>query len=395
LNRKPETENRKRHYTILHTESSLGWGGQEHRVLAEARVMRDRGHRFLLACDPRGELYRRAGQGGLPVFPLKFGGRENFGAWLSLRRLLKMERVDLLNTHSSLDSWVGLLAWLTLGRSLRLVRTRHLSTQVSPNWPTRRLYLAPAAVITTGRGISELLHRRLGVPRERLHAIPTGVSLPDFAPRPPDPILAARLGLPAGFFIFGAISVLRSWKGHLYLLEAFKELREEGLTAKLLIVGDGPYRPVIEAKIQALGLREDVLLAGHQDAVPECLALMDAFVLASYAHEGVPQALLQALAMGKPVVATQTGGIPEVIAPEETGLLVPPRDSRALARAMSRLAGDAALREAISRRGPLLVASRYSLEQMADALEALYAEIMATDLMPVSTALTSRKKGAS
>ena len=375
-----------RRYTILHTESSLGWGGQEHRIFAEARIMGNRGHRLLLACDPRGELFRRADREGFPVFPLHFGGWRNFGAWVDLRRLLRQERVDILNTHSSLDSWVGFLAWLTLGRQVQLVRTRHLSTKVAPNWPTRRLYRAPAAVITTSRDISELLHRSLGVPRERLHAIPTGVSLSDFAPRSPDPELAARLKLSAEAFVFGTVSVLRSWKGHLYLLEALKQLREEGLEAVLLIVGDGPYRPVIEEKIQQLGMAEEVRLVGHQDRVPKWLALMDAFVMASYAHEGVPQVLLQALAMGKPVVATRTGGIPEVIVPEETGLLAPPRDSQALAQAMSRLLQDRALQEKFSQQGPQVVASRHSLEQMADAIEAVYARIMGTSMTPTAPA---------
>ena len=258
----------KRTYTILHTESSLGWGGQEHRGLAEAKIMRQRGHRLLLACDPRGALYPRAERQGFAVFPLKFGGLDNLDAWLNLRRLLKQERVDMLNTHSSLDSWVGLLAWLTSGKKVILLRTRHLSTPVAANWPTRRLYLAPAVVITTGQGISELLHQRLGAPRERLHAIPTGVSLAEFTPRPPDPGLAARLDLPAGIFVFGIISVLRSWKGHLYLLEAVKQLREEGLDAVLPIVGDGLYRPVIEAKVRELGLAGQVRLAGHQRRCP-------------------------------------------------------------------------------------------------------------------------------
>jgi glycosyltransferase involved in cell wall biosynthesis len=382
-------------YSILHTESSLGWGGQEHRVLAEARIMRDRGHRLLIACDPRGELYRRAGRMGFPVFSLKFGGRANVAAWSGLRRLLKQERVDLLNTHSSLDSWVGFLAWLTLRNKIKLVRTRHLSTPVTPNWPTRRLYQTPAAVITTGQGITEFLHLRLGVPRDHLHTIPTGVDLGDFSPRNPDPKLAGTLYLPAGAFVFGTISVLRSWKGHLYILEAFKELREEGLNAILLIVGEGPYRPVIEEKIKELRLGEAVRLVGHQDAVPEWLALMDAFVLASYANEGVPQALLQALAMGRPTVATQVGGIPEVIVPEKTGLLAPARDSQALTRAMSRLERDESLRKILSRQGPQLVASRYSLEHMADALETLYAGIMEPNPDPVSPALVSQNKGAS
>ena len=129
----------KSRFTILHTESSLGWGGQEHRILAEAKIMRNRGHRILIACDPSAELHRRAKREGLPVFSLQFGGRANFLAWLGLRRLLQQERVELLNTHSSLDSWVGFLAWLTPGRQVKLIRTRHLSTIVRPNWPARRL----------------------------------------------------------------------------------------------------------------------------------------------------------------------------------------------------------------------------------------------------------------
>jgi len=368
----------RRLFTILHTESSPGWGGQEHRILAEATIMRRRGHRLLLACDPQGELHGRAAREGFPVFPLKFWGRQNFKAWLALRRLLREERVDILNTHSSQDSWVGLLAWGSRPQGVKLVRTRHLSTRVATNWPTRWLYRTPAAVITTSRAISDLLQRRLGVRPDRLHAIPTGVSLADFAPRPPDPALAASLNPPPGAFVFGTVSVLRSWKGHLYLLEAFKRLVDEGWEVFLLIVGDGPYRPVIEAKIQELGLAGQVRLAGHQDRVPEWLALMDAFVMASYANEGVPQALLQALAMARPVAATTVGGIPEVIIPEETGLLAPPRDSQALARIMSRLLQEADLREALSRRGPQVVAARYSLEQMADQLEAVYDEIMGT-----------------
>ena len=125
---------------------------------------------------------------------------------------------------------------------------------------------------------------------------------------------------------------------------------------------------------------------GHQDRVPKWLALMDAFVMASYAHEGVPQVLLQALAMGKPVVATRTGGIPEVIVPEETGLLAPPRDSQALAQVMSRLLQDRALQEKFSQQGPQVVASRHSLEQMADAIEAVYARIMGTSMTPAAPA---------
>ena len=111
--------------------------------------MQRRGHRLLLACDPRGELYRRARARGFKVSPLACGGLRNLGAWRRLRRLLREHQVDILNTHSSLDSWIGALAWRSLSNRPHLVRTRHLSTRVHDNRPTRWLYRAPGAIITT------------------------------------------------------------------------------------------------------------------------------------------------------------------------------------------------------------------------------------------------------
>jgi glycosyltransferase involved in cell wall biosynthesis len=361
-----------KHYTILHTESSLGWGGQERRILAEAQIIRSRGHRLLLACDPRGELFDRGREAGFPVFPLAFGGWRNFSAWRELRRLLKGQAVDILNTHSSLDSWVGLLAAKTVRRPVSLVRTRHLSTPVRTSLPTRWLYQSPAAIITTGESTKKLLTERVGVPAARIFSIPTGVALEEFAPREPDQALRARLEIPEGAFIFGCVAVLRSWKGHLFLLEAFKELLDRGAPAFLVLLGDGPYRPVIEAKVRELALPERVRLAGYHHEVAPWLALMDTVVLASYANEGVPQALLQALAMAKPVVGTNIGGIPEIILPGQTGLLVPAKDSRALAQAMHRLMEDRELGRQLGSRGRQLVQQNFSLEHMAAAVEAVY-----------------------
>lgn len=360
-----------RTYTILHTESSLGWGGQERRIFAEAVAMRERGHRLLLAADPRGELLPRGEKAGFFVYPLNFGGWRNLGAGLALRRLVQREKVDFLNTHSSLDSWVGLLALAGLKKPL-WVRTRHLSTPVKGSWPTRRLYQTPGATITTSEGIKELLQQRVGVDPHRVFSIPTGVSLTEFAPREADAALCERWQIPAGAFIWGMVSVLRSWKGHLYALEALKDLVDAGLPTIMVVVGEGPYRSLIEPRIQELGLEEQVRLVGYQEEVAPWLALMDVVVMASYAHEGVPQAVLQALALGKPVVGTTVGGIPEVIRPGETGLLVPPKDAPALAAALRQLWEQPARRAEMGQRGRDLVVHKYSLEQMAAAVEAVY-----------------------
>jgi glycosyltransferase involved in cell wall biosynthesis len=362
----------RRAYTILHTESSLGWGGQEHRILAEMKAMRARGHRLYLASDPVGQLYPRALSQGFQVVPLTFGGWSNLGALRGLRHFIRDKRVEVLNTHSSLDSWVGLLAWETLRPRPVLVRTRHLSTPVRTSWPTRRLYQTPAAVITTGEVTRELLISRVKVAPERIFSIPTGVSLQDFVPREADPALRAQLNIPLQAMVFGSVAVLRSWKGHLYLLEALGQLLREGAAAHLVLVGEGPYRVVIEEKLAALGLEDKVRLTGYQDDVAPYLALMDAVVLASYANEGVPQALLQAMAMERPVIGTEVGGIPEIIIPGETGLLVPPKDPSALARAMGRVLTEAALRRDLGRRARDLVVNKFSLEMMAAAVESVY-----------------------
>ena len=364
-----------RPYTILHTESSLGWGGQERRILAEAVALRQRGHRLLLGCDPRGELFLRARQQEFPVLSLTFGGWRNLGAVAVLRRFLKKKKVEILNTHSSLDSWVGFLACQFLKERPALVRTRHLSTPVKSNWPTRRLYQGADAIITTGQATKDLLLKGLGVPETRIFSIPTGVSLTEFAPRAAEADLRARLKIPPEAYIFGTVAVLRSWKGHLYLLEALKELLEHGASAFLVVVGEGAYRVVIKEKLTALNLEKWVRLVGYQENVVPWLALMDAVVLASYAHEGVPQALLQAIAMAKPVLGTTVGGLPEVVIPQETGLLVPPKDSQALAQAMGHLMTHPELGRALGRRGRQLVLQKFSLEQMATAVEAVYATV--------------------
>ena len=175
----------RRTYTIVHTEASLGWGGQERRIFAEAEIMSRRGHRLILVVDPRGQLYQRSRQAEFAVVPQFFGNRYIIPATLALRRLLRRQSVDILNTHSSLDSWVGL--WAVKGRrsQTKLIRTRHLSTLIKTSWPTRQLYQSPDAIITTGQAIKDLIVKRAQVPPARIFSIPTGVAVRSLLPPPP------------------------------------------------------------------------------------------------------------------------------------------------------------------------------------------------------------------
>ena len=316
---------------ILHTEASMGWGGQEIRILTEAQTFRAHGHEVMVAANDGSEIAANAPRYGIPLtlLPLR---RRNVRSVIAVRRFLREWEPDVVNTHSSLDSWITALARLRLVPCPRIVRTRHLSAAVPRNLASRWVYNRGADfVMTTGEAIVEDLAGDGFVPRERLAAVPTGIDADVFKPGDKNAARTA-LGLPRDKLLFGIVATLRSWKGHLILLDAVRQLGDPA--AHAVIVGDGPMQSNIEKQIAALGISADVTLVGRRSDVAPYLRALDVFVLPSYANEGVPQALLQAIASGLPVITCPVGGIPEVARGLETITLVPPKDAAALAATM-------------------------------------------------------------
>jgi len=357
---------------ILHTEPSCGWGGQELRVLEEAAGMQARGHQVMIAAPAESRIYAEARKRGAPAVAPPIA-RKNLGALRALRRLLAGERPDILNTHSSTDTWLAALASVGLAQAPPLVRTRHISASIPRNAASRWLYRrATARVVTTGEALREQVMRETGLAPGRVLSVPTGVDLQRFSPGDQ---AAARntLQLPAGVPLIGIVATLRSWKGHRFLVEAMAGAGMDG--AHLVIVGDGPGRDNLRAQIDALGLPGRVRMAGnHADVVPWLRAL-DVFALPSYANEGVPQALMQAMAVGIPVVTTNVGAIGELVKSGETGLMVPPRDADALRTALLGLLHDPALRAGLSAAALAHVRAHFSRERMLDGMERVFAEV--------------------
>jgi glycosyltransferase involved in cell wall biosynthesis len=357
---------------ILHTESSCGWGGQEIRILDEAQGMSRRGHSVAIAAPGEARIYEAAVKRGLRAEALPIA-RKNVSAFLALRCHLSARPVDVINTHSSTDSWLAALACASLTRAPAIVRTRHISASVPNNLPTRWLYRhATRHIVTTGESLRMQLVRNNRLPPERITSVPTGIDAARFVPGARD--AARRLtGLPAERRLIGIVATLRSWKGHRYLLEALHGLPDN---VGLVIVGDGPQRQNIESKIRELGLRERTWLAGNQDDVLPWLQSLDVFALPSYANEGIPQALVQAMLCALPCVATAAGSIGEIARDGETAIAVKAEDANDLKRGLVRALGDAKLCERLGTAARLYCAANLSVETMLDRMERVFRDVV-------------------
>jgi glycosyltransferase involved in cell wall biosynthesis len=358
---------------VVHTEASTGWGGQEIRILTEAAGMRERGHDVVLLAAAGSRIAAEASRYAVPVTPLPIGRKRPAGL-VAMTRALSGLHCDVVNTHSSTDSWLAALAcaWLRArGRPApALVRTRHVSVAVPNDAATRWLYRrATVRTVTTGEALRAQLVRDNGLDPERVESVPTGIDAARFG-RIGCGEARRALGLPQDATLVGIVATLRSWKGHRHLVEALVRMRHRD--AQLVIVGDGPQREALEAQVASLGLQDRVTFAGQQHDVAPWLAALDVVALPSYANEGVPQALLQAMFARVPVVTTDAGAIPEIARDGDTATVVPREDATSLAAALDMLLDDPARGAAQAERAYVRVAQRYALDRMLDRMEEVF-----------------------
>jgi len=328
-----------------------------------------RGHAVTIAASAESRVFPEARHRGLNAVDLPIA-RKGPGGIASLYRWLKGNRVDVINTHSSTDSWLAALACAMLKGAPPIVRTRHISASVPDNWATRWLYVsATRHVVTTGEALRRRLIEANGFPADRISSVPTGIDTRRFAPG--DRAAARRaLDLPPEAILIGIVATLRSWKGHRFLLDAFAGIERQDCI--LVIVGDGPQRANLESQIARLNVGDRVRMAGNQPDVLPWLHALDIFALPSYANEGVPQALVQAMLCGLPCVTTDMGSIGEAAVIGETALVVAPQDADALRQAVARLIASPGLGLALGQAARTHCEKRFSFEHMLDRMEGVF-----------------------
>jgi len=355
---------------LLHTESSSGWGGQEIRILKEARGMRKRGHEVIFAVQKGGGLVARAQKEGFFVYELNFRKPAWIKTLWQLCALIRRHRIEVINTHSSLDAWIGGIAARATGR--KVIRTRHLSTPIRRGLNSFLLYKKLADfVVTTSSGVIAPLCVQSGRSSSTCKCIPTGVD-PGVLHVDPQNVKTFResLKISQDVCLIGTACFVRSWKGVRDLLKAAKLLQEEQ-KIKWVVVGGG-YVKDYQKEAASMGLEDTVFFTGHLEPPYEAIAAMDVFALCSTAHEGISQATLQAAYLERPLLTTDVGGLSEVCIEGKTGKIVPVFSPEKIAEAALWFLHHPLERKTLGQRGKKLVLEQFTEKMMLDQMEATY-----------------------
>lgn len=330
--------------TIVHTEASHGWGGQEMRILTECIWFREQGFRCILMAKDHSPIAIRFREEGFEVIPLTFTRSSQLRDFTRCVRIFRQLKPSLVGSHSNIDTRVALAA-AAFSSVKRRVRYRHVSIPVRPSLWNKVIYRQLAtSIVTTSTSIADHLKDAFCLSTGNVRSVPTGVrpGLETSAANARER-LSQQLGLPPDARIITQISVLRSWKGHTHLIDAFDHLATRRPDLHLILVGEGNMLDILRKKASSTSFPSRIHFPGHVPDPYPFFQAADVAVLASTGGEGVPQSVLQAFACSRPVVATTVGGIPDIITHEVNGLLVPPADPVALASNLGRLLDDPAL----------------------------------------------------
>jgi len=357
--------------SIAGVDPELGFAGGETQVLGLTIALTAAGHRAELICDPAGRLWERAVAAGIRCHALRIRNAVDLAAGIRMRAILKRERYDVVHFHTSR---AHSMAPFARGFAPALLVTRRMDYRPNRVFAPYLYNRAVDGVVAISGAVADSL-AAAGVDRQRTTVVPSGVDCDRFRPPTPPQRAHARgaLGISDGEFVISAVGALEPRKGHRYLIEAIAQLALTASSVKLkcFIAGQGSLRGELERAIAQLGCAESVKLLGRIDDPRELLWASEVFAMPSL-KEGLGVAALEAMASALPVIASDVGGLREVVEDERTGIIVPPARPEAIALAIGRMAQSPALRSQMGTAARARVVKNYSMATMAARTLVLY-----------------------
>lgn len=361
---------------ILHVLKKRKLSGQALRVCRVLAGLKARGHEVALACRPESAMCEWAEREGILIHRLPMLGLRLFRSVPRLRRVIRRGGYQVVHAHGARDHLLCALALVGVP-GVALLRTKHDVTPLHSGPFSRLLYVRRTTrLVAISQGVREALIRD-GVPASKMDLVFTGIDTSRFSPRPKDPAVRERLGLPQEALVVGLVARLGSKSvDTMTLLRAFRGVAPRYPQARLLLVGRGDRAAAIQA--EGLGLTDRVVLPGFVRDVPAMLSEMDLYVQPNV-RAALGSAVIEAMAMAKPVLATRTGGHPEVVVDGETGRLCPAGDPDAMAEAITGLMElPREQLDAMGQKGRQRAEELFDQEKMIAQTEAVYERVAAS-----------------
>jgi glycosyltransferase involved in cell wall biosynthesis len=368
--------NKDLHRTVLHVYSSNTAGGAEKTMLDLAFNLEKNGLRNLIAAPEGSYILEKARGMKLDARPLRINGSFDPLGIFGLLKIVRDGKVDIIHAHQGKVFWPCVFMKWFFKRTLKLVFHRH--ADLPHRFYSRGHYTAADAVIAISKAVAKNLIEKEGVPRGKVKVIYNGIDTDRFNKSVSGSAVRKEFGL-EGHTVAGTVGAMNrpKGKGQAYLIEAAARMKSKNKNLKYLIVGDGEIRSELEALSNTLGVSDIVVFAGFRENVEEYIAAMDIFCLLSWDTEGFGQVMAEAQSMGKPVIGTNVGGVPETFIDGKTGRLIPPEDTDRLVDAIEFFSGDMGARIAYAHEAELFSRANFGIGAMTENVMKLYKELYA------------------
>lgn len=356
---------------VLLVDLETQWRGGQNQALLLLKGLRSRGHHAELLAARGSALGERATATGITVHYVSRGFFRLLAA-LNIRKLLGRGRFDLVHAN---EAHAVTAVWLARAhRRVPLIISRRVGYPITRNWLAQRRYQVASKILAISHWAANQAALS-GAPREKLEVVYEGVEL--CRPITLDLRLKsrARWGIPEDAPLLGCVGVLSLDKGQEWLIRALALVRLQFPACRLLLAGDGPCRPRLEALAREHGLADAVTFAGFVKDVESVYAALDIFLLPSF-FEALSNALMSAMSYGLPSIAFERGGPAEIIEHGQGGLLVPPADAQALSFAIIRILSDARLANSLREAARKRIEQRFSADKMVEETLRLYQQVL-------------------
>jgi len=358
---------------ILHIDSESTWRGGENQLLLLHQGLIQLGHSSTIVTQPNSELAIKLRMMNENFIGIPMRSEFDFPAAKKISGIIKSKEINIIHTHTAHSHSIGVLAKM-LKRNVKLIAHRRVDFPLKKNIFSRMKYSKTDRIIAISEGVKNALIKS-GVGEERIAIVYSGIDLGKFDRKFDLNALRKEYRVIEGKFIVGNIAHLTEHKGHKYLIESAKIVTEQSPDILFVIVGEGKLKLELKSLARKLGVNDKVIFTGFREDIPELLYTFDIFVLSSYL-EGLCTSLMDAMAMRKAIVATNVGGIPEVVKDSINGILVPPKNPEKLAEAILALRNNEGLRKNMGTAGRSIVEEKFSSSRMVLNIEKVYYEVV-------------------